>query len=127
MRKALFLIASMLSIVCSAPLVGQEVKVGKVSYYSDKFHGKKTANGQIFDKNKLTAASPLKPGTTIPEFAFGTKLKVTNLSNGKSVVVIINDTGSFGKYGRVLDLSEKAFSDIAELKKGVVKVKVERL
>lgn len=127
MRKNLFLIASMLSIVCSAPLVGQEVKVGKVSYYSDKFHGKKTANGQIFDKNKLTAASPLKPGTTIPEFAFGTKLKVTNLSNGKSVVVIINDTGSFGKYGRVLDLSEKAFSDIAELKKGVVKVKVERL
>lgn len=122
------MIVSVLSVLCSAPVWGQDVIKGEVSWYGGEYHqGRKTANGQIFDKNKLTAASPLKPGTTIPEFAFGTKLKVTNLSNGKSVVVIINDTGSFGKYGRVLDLSEKAFSDIAELKKGVVKVKIERL
>lgn len=127
MRKNLFLIVSVLSVLCSAPLVGQEIKKGKVSYYGKKFHGRKTANGEIFDKNKLTAASPLKPGTNIPEFAFGTRLKVTNLENGKSTVVIINDTGSFGKLGRKLDLSERAFKDIAELKKGVIKVKIEVL
>lgn len=119
---------AVLSVLCSAPVWGQDVIKGKVSWYGGEYHqGRKTASGQVFDKNQRTAASPLKPGTKIPVYAFGTKLKVTNLENGKSVVVIINDTGSFGKLGRKLDLSEKAFEDIAELKKGLVKVKIEKL
>lgn len=122
MRKILFLMVAVLSVLCSAPVWGQVV-----SFYGSSHHGKLTASGQVFDKNQRTAASPLKPGTKIPVYAFGTKLKVTNLENGKSTVVIINDTGSFGKLGRKLDLSERAFKDIAELKKGIVKVKIERL
>jgi rare lipoprotein A len=60
---------------------------GKASYYSDKFHGRSTASGEIFDQNKLTAAHRSLP--------FGTKLKVINLKNSRSVVVIINDRGPF--------------------------------
>lgn len=118
---------AVLSVLCSAPSWGQDVIKGKISYYGGSHQGKMTASGEKFDKNKRTAASPLKPGTKIPVYPFGTKLRVTNTTTGKSTVVIINDTGSFAKYGRKLDLSKKAFEDIAELKSGVINVKIERL
>ena len=57
----------------------------------------------------------------------GTKLLVTNTKNNKSVVVRVNDTGGFSKYGRTLDLSQGAFSKIAHLGQGTVKVKIEKL
>lgn len=74
------------------------------SYYADKFHGRRTASGKLFDMNKLTAAHKTLP--------FGTMVKVTNESNGKSVVVEINDRGPFVR-GREIDLSKKAFLTIS--------------
>ncbi|MBC5840330.1 septal ring lytic transglycosylase RlpA family protein [Flavobacterium sp. F-380] len=77
------------------------------SYYADKFHGKRTASGVVFDKNKYTAAHKKLP--------FGTKVKVTNEANGKFVVVEITDRGPFVK-SREIDLSKKAFMDIVNNK-----------
>lgn len=74
------------------------------SYYADKFHGRRTASGKLFDMNKLTAAHKTLP--------FGTIVKVTNEMNGKSVIVEINDRGPFVR-GREIDLSKKAFFIIA--------------
>ena len=91
-------------------------QTGMASYYGGSWHGKKTANGEIFNENSLTAAHKTLP--------FGTKVKVTNLDNGKSVVVRINNRGPYSK-GRVIDLSKAAFSKIASISKGVTRVKLE--
>lgn len=101
--------------------------IGKVSWYGGDFHGNKMANGKVYDKYRLTAASPLIKGTNKPKYKFGTKLKVTNLKNKKSVVVTITDTGGFRRYGRELDLSKGAFDKIASLDSGVITVKIENL
>ena len=92
---------------------------GKASFYSDFHHGKRTASGEIFNMNSLTCASNT--------YKMGTMLKVTNMGNGKSVTVKVNDTGGFGKYGRVIDLSKAAFATIASLKSGIINVLVEKL
>lgn len=81
----------------------------QASYYSDKLNGRRTASGQKFDNNKLTAAHKT--------LKFGTKVKVTNPKNKKSVIVTINDRGPFIK-GREIDLSKKAFFEIAGSKYG---------
>lgn len=87
------------------------------SYYHDKFNGRKTASGVRFDNSKLTAAHK--------KFPFGTKLKITNKKNGKSVIVVINDRGPFVN-GREIDLSKKAFMDItSNPSSGVVFVMIE--
>jgi rare lipoprotein A len=86
----------------------------EATYYGGSFHGNYTKSGEIFDKNKLTAASNKLP--------LGALIKVTNKDNGKSVVVKINDTGAMPNH--VIDLSEKAFKKIADLKTGRIKVKV---
>ena len=91
-------------------------EVGKASYYASKFQGRKTASGEPYDKSKMTAAHR--------KLHFGTKIKVTNLQNGKSVIVRINDRGPFIK-GRIIDLSSSAFSRIANLKKGIIEVRLE--
>jgi rare lipoprotein A len=88
-------------------------ETGKASYYGDDFNGKKTANGQTFDKNALSAAHKTLP--------FGTVVKVTNLSNGKTVTVTINDRGPYAK-GRIIDLSEKAAANIDMINQGVAQV-----
>lgn len=101
---------------------GQEGKIfqsGKSSFYGKNHHGKKSANGKIFDMHALTCAH-----MTLP---FGTKIKVTNKANGKSVMVTVTDRGGFKKYGRVLDLSEGAFKKIASLKSGVINVTIEKV
>lgn len=79
-------------------------KNAHASYYADRFHGKRTASGKIFDMNRLTAAHKKLP--------FGTRVKVTNEANGKMVVVEVIDRGPFVK-GREIDLSKKAFMTIA--------------
>jgi len=79
-------------------------KNAHASYYADRFHGKRTASGKIFDMNRLTAAHKKLP--------FGTRVKVTNEVNGKMVVVEVTDRGPFVK-GREIDLSKKAFMTIA--------------
>ena len=89
----------------------------KASYYHSSFHGKVTKSGEIYNENKLTCASNTHK--------LGTKLKVTNLDNGKSVIVKVTDTGSFSKV--TLDLSKKAFERIAELEKGIINVKIKKI
>jgi rare lipoprotein A len=86
------------------------------SYYANKHVGKKTASGEAYRSNKLTAAHKTLP--------FGTSVKVTNLSNGKSVVVRINDRGPFIR-GRIIDLSKAAARKIDMIKAGVTKVRIE--
>lgn len=88
---------------------------GMISYYADKFHGRRTASGQVFDKNAMTAAHRSLP--------FGTKVEVTNLANGKSVVVTINDRGPYAE-DRILDLSPAAARKIGLLGRGTVKAKM---
>ena len=79
-------------------------KIARASYYANKFHGRRTASGRIYDMNKLTAAHKTLP--------FGTKIRATNIANGKTVVVEITDRGPFVR-GREIDLSKKAFFTIA--------------
>ncbi len=89
---------------------------GEASWYGPGFNGKKTASGEIFDMNKLTAAHR--------KLAFGTKVRVTNLNNNKSVIVRINDRGPFKK-SRVIDLSKKAAEKIGLVQSGIAPVKIE--
>jgi len=88
---------------------------GESSYYADKFHGRKTANGEIFDMYKKTAAHKTLP--------FNTMLEVTNLENNKSVVVRVNDRGPFVG-DRILDLSLGAAREIDMISSGIVEVKI---
>ncbi|CAN5627983.1 hypothetical protein BH10BAC2_BH10BAC2_13640 [soil metagenome] len=88
---------------------------GKASYYADKFDGRKTASGTTFNQSKLTAAHKTLP--------FGTKVRVTNLANGKTVKVTINDRGPFVE-GRIIDLSKKAAKKIALFTAGVTEVEI---
>jgi rare lipoprotein A len=88
---------------------------GEISYYADKFHGRRTASGKRFDKNAFTAAH-----RTLP---FGTKVEVTNLSNGKSVIVEINDRGPYSE-DRILDLSPAAARKIGLIGKGTAEAKI---
>jgi rare lipoprotein A (peptidoglycan hydrolase) len=91
---------------------------GKASFYGKKFHGRKTANGEIYNMHRMTAAH-----RTLP---FGTLVQVTNLKNNKSVIVRINDRGPFIP-GRMIDLSYAAAQRLDFINDGVVKVKVEKL
>ena len=91
---------------------------GIASYYADKYQGRKTANGETFDTAKLTAAH-----RTLP---FGTRVRVTNLVNGKSVDVRINDRGPFVA-GRVIDLSPAAARKLDMIRAGIVRVKLDIL
>ena len=92
-------------------------EIGIASFYTVKSSGTITANGERFNEDSLTCASM--------DYKFNTILKVTNLENGKSVIVRVNDRGRFKKYGRILDLSKGSFSKIADLKKGIIKIKLE--
>jgi len=93
-----------------------EVETGKASFYADEFNGKRTANGEIYDMNELTAAHPSYP--------FNTLVNVTNLSNGKSVEVRINDRMPQFK-GRTIDLSLAAAKKIEMINSGIQEVKLE--
>jgi rare lipoprotein A len=91
---------------------------GKASYYGAALQGHKTANGARFDRRALTAAH-----RTLP---FGTRVRVTNLGNGRQVVVRINDRGPYAG-GRIIDLSEEAARRLDCLAQGVVEVRIERI
>lgn len=86
---------------------------GKASWYGPGFHGRSTASGERFNQGNMTAAHKSLP--------FGTKLRVTNKRNGKSVVVRINDRGPFVR-GRLLDLSKGAASQIGMIRSGSASV-----
>ena len=89
---------------------------GIASWYGDDFHGKKTANGEVYDMYSMTAAHKLLP--------FNTKLKVTNLSNGKSIVVRVNDRGPFVEK-RIIDLTHTGASSLGMMGPGTARVRVE--
>ncbi len=92
------------------------MEIGIASYYGKEFKGRRTASGEIFDPEKLTAAHPRLP--------FNTYVKVTNLENGRSVIVRINDRGPF-KNGRIIDVSQKAAEILGFKNRGICKVKIE--
>ena len=89
---------------------------GLASWYGGKFQGRRTASGEIYDKNKFTAAHKTLP--------FGMLVKVTNMENGKSATVRINDRGPFVE-GRIIDLSQAAATEIGMTGKGLVQVRIE--
>ncbi len=91
-------------------------KTSYASYYHDKFNGRKTASGEIFSNSKFTAAN-----RTLP---FGTNIRVTNLNNGKQVIVKINDRGPFHA-SRALDISKAAFDEIGDTNRGTIPVEYE--
>lgn len=89
---------------------------GKASFYADKFVGKLTASGEKYKHSDMTAAHKSLP--------FGTKIKVTNLMNNKSVVVRVNDRGPYVK-GRIIDVSKSAAKKLDFIDTGIVDVKIE--
>ncbi|GEN76146.1 hypothetical protein CHA01nite_18860 [Chryseobacterium hagamense] len=91
-------------------------KTSYASYYHDKFNGRKTASGEVFDNAKFTAAN-----RTLP---FGTSIKVTNLNNGKEVIVKVNDRGPYHST-RALDMSKAAFDEIGDTGNGTIPVEYE--
>ena len=97
---------------------GRVIATGRASYYGERFRGRRTASGQRFNPDALTAAHRRLP--------FGTRLRVTNVRNGRSVVVRVNDRGPF--HGdRILDLSKAAARRIGMVRSGTARVRIERL
>lgn len=92
---------------------GREIERGVASWYGERHHGRRTASGEPFDMNALTAAHKTLP--------FGTRVRVFNPANGQSVVVRINDRGPFTP-GRVIDVSRAAAERIGLLRVGVADV-----
>ncbi len=113
LHKVIFFFTMLLSSTFS---YGQITEIGLASFYADKFDGRITASGEIFDQKKMTAAHRT--------FPFGTKVKVSSFETNKSVIVTINDRGPFVN-DRVIDLSRAAATELGFVKKGVTKVKVE--
>lgn len=96
-----------------------ETEEGNATWYGGKFHGRKTTSGEVFSVNKFTAAHR--------QYKFGTMLKVTNIKNGKSVIVKVNDRCHAAPKRIAIDLSKGAFLEIATIHEGIVKVKIEKL
>jgi rare lipoprotein A len=90
--------------------------VGIASWYGRRYHGRRTASGEIFDMNSATAAHPTLP--------FGTRVQVTNLENGRSVVLKINDRGPFVRR-RIIDVSRRAAQALGFVQKGTARVRVQ--
>lgn len=101
-----------------APAHRPAAQTGKASWYGGKFHGRRTASGKQFDQNRLTAAS-----RTLP---LGSRARVTNLENGRSVEVEITDRGPFAR-GRIIDVSRAAAHALGMVRDGTVRVRIEPL
>ena len=117
--KPLSMVAILVLLVAAA-MVGhaaaQTGEEGVANFYSDKFEGKKTASGEVYDKNGLTAAHKKLP--------YGTKVKVTNVETGKSVVVTVNDRMAATNKA-VIDVTRRAAEELGFVKAGKAKVKLE--
>jgi len=109
-----FIFSASLALGALAPVAAEATSsCGYASYYGPGFHGRTTANGERFNSWAMTAAHKSLP--------FGTKLRVTNQSNSKSIIIRVNDDGPHIP-GRIIDLSKGAFSMIANTSTGVVPV-----
>ena len=125
MKKAAVILIIFIAVVFSFSPVGEGLKPsptiikGKASWYSQNDQGilLTTANMERFDDSELTCA--------VWDLPFNTILKVTNLENGKSVIVRVNDRGPAKRLNRTIDLTKQAFSRIADLDKGLADVSVE--
>ena len=117
--KPLSMVAILVLLVAAA-MVGhaaaQTDEEGVANFYSDKFEGKKTASGEVYDKNGLTAAHKKLP--------YGTKVKVTNVETGKSVVVTVNDRMAATNKA-VIDVTRRAAEELGFVTAGQAKVKLE--
>ena len=114
-----FILTLLVALNFSAFATGNgKIQKGTASWYGTKYHGRKSSNGEVYNKTNLTAAHPSLP--------FGTQVKVTNLSNNQSVVVRITDRGPF-KGHRLIDLSEAAARQIDMIRSGTAVVTMEIL
>jgi rare lipoprotein A len=95
---------------------GRATQTGIASWYGPGFHGQATASGTIYDQNQLTAAHQTLP--------LGSRVMVTNLSNGRAIEVLVNDRGPFAK-GRIIDLSHAAAQSIDMIGPGTAPVRIE--
>jgi rare lipoprotein A len=93
-------------------------ETGIASYYGRKFHGRRTASGELFDMDSLTAAHRT--------LAFGTRVRVTNLENQRDVILVITDRGPFRR-GRIVDVSRRAARELGFLSAGTAPVRLEIL
>lgn len=110
---------TVLTLACLASgLSASEAETGTASWYGPGFHGRVTANGEIFDKEAMTAAH-----RTLP---FGTLVKVRNLDNGREAVLRINDRGPFAR-GRILDVSEAGARALGMIESGTARIRIEVL
>lgn len=114
--KRLFSLIIVFIAILSVFSFKENTKTSTASYYHDKFNGKRTASGEIFDNDGLTAANKTLP--------FGTKVRITNMKTGRSVIVRVNDRGPFNK-NRAFDLSKAAFREIADMNTGIIPIEYE--
>lgn len=117
MQKRSYLLSAL---IMATPFAAQatadaDLGSGHASYYSNEFAGRRTASGELFDPAAFTAAH-----RTV---AFGTRVKVTHLGNGREVVVRVNDRGPWGR-GRIIDLSYAAAKQIGMHRSGTAQVKL---
>lgn len=128
-RRAFGFAALALALLLSAPVSGSRnvgfedtvsswTQSGRVSWYGPGFHGRRTASGEIFDKNDLTMAHR--------SLRLGSRVRVTNLANGHSVVLRVNDRGPYVR-GRIGDLSHAAAERLDFVDDGVVRARIELL
>jgi len=122
LKKLIILLFSLTILGCtsaepeSVPKWVGYTETGKASFYGDQHQSKKTASGDPYNNDLKTAAHR--------DIPFGSKIRVTNVDNGKSVVVKVNDRGPFAK-GRIVDLSKSAFSSIGNTSSGLINVQIE--
>lgn len=115
-RRRGLLALAVLALVLPFGSAQSRTQVGVVSWYGGAFHGRPTASGERFDSRAMTMAHPTLP--------FGTRVRVTNLRNGRSVVVRVNDRGPYvGR--RIADLSQAAAADIGMMRRGVARARIE--
>ena len=93
-----------------------ETQTGLAAYYSDRLHGRRTASGERYNREALTTAHQTLP--------FGTRIKVTNTTNNRSVVLRVNDRGPT-QQGRIIDVSKRAARNLGFVRAGLVEVKIE--
>lgn len=98
----------------------EPVAVGTASFYAERFHGRRTASGERYNMHGLTAA------TGRAHYPLGTLVRVTNLSNQRSVELRVNDRGPL-PHGRILDVSKRAATELGFLQSGLARVRVEVL
>jgi rare lipoprotein A len=117
-RRRGFLVLGVLAMLLPFGASHAAAQEGSVSWYGGKFHQRQTASGELFNANALTMAHPTLP--------FGTKVKVTNLRNGRTVVVRVNDRGPFVGH-RIGDLSKAAAEALGMMKRGIAHARFEIL